>query len=237
MIQKLEEHFSTIGKNFTYSVISIKRSENDDNFKELIDQMSDSPGYLSKAIYEMEKQENNVQKYQKVDRILKLIKLYGECSRYSDYIVVADDDCKISMGSVSSSIGVMHNFNLDLAQISHSIDSNCNYEFVRQIDGLIGRSTRFVEIGPLLIVRANQFLDFFPIWHIGMGWGLEAYWNKLVYSGKKKIGIIDLNTIVHLKPASNYSTKFDSFITNSNINFYLDIHKYPKSFEIERWVV
>ncbi len=120
------------------------------------------------------------------------------------YVVVSDDDITFTRGSVESLARWMRRAALGLAQPAHEQDSHASHPFTKAVDANV-RLTTFVEIGPVFAVSPEwrEAVLPFPA-DVGMGWGIELEWTKLVERGCR-LGIVDAVRLRHhVKPGTDY---------------------------------
>jgi hypothetical protein len=78
------------------------------------------------------------------------------------------------------------------------VDEFSGHPFVEQLDGLVARQTRFVEIGPIFSVHRSAFELMFPFDEASpMGWGYDFVWPQVIANAGLKMGIIDAVPIAH----------------------------------------
>jgi hypothetical protein len=73
---------------------------------------------------------------------------------------------------------------------------------------VIGRQTRFVEIGPVFSVHRSAYAHVFPFDLTSpMGWGYENVWSWRLEAAGLRMGIVDAVPLDHSmrKPVANYS--------------------------------
>jgi hypothetical protein len=124
-----------------------------------------------------------------------------------DFVVFSDDDIFLPNNFLDDFIYLQEKFDFSLAQPARTRDSYIDHVFVQQQDGMLGRETQFVEIGPLFSVRKDIYHLIFPFDEKSpMGWGYENIWAQKVGDANKKMGIIDALPISHSlrKPVENY---------------------------------
>jgi len=123
-----------------------------------------------------------------------------------DIVVICDDDVEFVRGDIPSLVAKSELCGFLLAQPAHSRDSNISYTFTFRAPWIRARRTRFVEIGPVVVVSAAFRSRVFPMPDdFGMGWGLEVRWHALLGSDES-FGIVDDMVIRHLgMVASDYS--------------------------------
>jgi hypothetical protein len=121
-------------------------------------------------------------------------------------LLVADDDISIETGDLGLLLRRADQSRLALAQPAHTADSFINHRITRHRPHSRVRRTRFVEVGPLVLLSttARALLTPFPE-ELGMGWGLDVLWSDLHAQGHR-LGIVDDVTMRHHEPAAtNYS--------------------------------
>ena len=172
-----------------------------------------------------------------VDRVLMLQKLFIEHHRVTDYVLVADDDVVFFEGGIKSSLGIVNEFDFDICSVSHSLNSYRNHNITLQQLDLIASEVLFCEIGPMLFVKSKFFLDFFPSWHIGMGWGLEAFWTKLASVNSLRMGMIHLDSISHLVQSKGFNKFFDKSYFMLNQDYYEELSISPEKFIVQKFMI
>jgi hypothetical protein len=127
-----------------------------------------------------------------------------------DYVVFTDDDVSVHPGFLDTYIALQQKLGFSISQPARSWTSSFDHSFVRQKSDLLGRQTRFVEIGPIfsfdrLIAAALIPFDL----ETPMGWGYDFVWPVQVAALGLKMGIVDKTTVDHtLRPrGANYSSK------------------------------
>ena len=60
------------------------------------------------------------------------------------------------------------------------------------------RETPWVEIGPVVALRADTWTELLPFPSLRMGWGLDAHWAALARRHGWRMGIVDATPISHL---------------------------------------
>lgn len=130
------------------------------------------------------------------ERLELLNRLLGG-ARPTGAVVVCDDDVSFSRGSLRRLLELSWVFGLDVAQPAHARGSHHSHRITRVWPGAIARLTRFVEVGPIVVVaaRARAQVIPFPV-EYGMGWGLDVVWSDLVDEGLR-LGIVDEVRIMH----------------------------------------
>jgi hypothetical protein len=125
-----------------------------------------------------------------------------------DWLVIIDDDVVLPRGFLDLAIEVCERLDLALAQPAQTRFSNANWIVAKRRLLSVARTTRFVEIGPVTLVRADaaRLLLPFPA-DLRWGWGLDFQWAKLMEDAALRMGVIDAAAVVHAsrKVASTYS--------------------------------
>jgi hypothetical protein len=115
-----------------------------------------------------------------------------------DYLLVIDDDVKLPAGFLDDYLRLVGQFDLALCQPARSHDSSIDHPFVERLDGLSGRRTQFVEIGPLISLRRDAFAVLMPFDEVSpMGWGYDLSWPSSIAAAGLRMGIVDATSIVH----------------------------------------
>lgn len=115
-----------------------------------------------------------------------------------DYLVFTDDDIVTQRGFLDAFLAWQGLFDLALAQPARTRYSYADRKFCRQREGIRGRQTRFVEIGPLFSVRRDLAPRIVPFDETSpMGWGYDFVWPVIAESVGVRIGIIDVTPVDH----------------------------------------
>jgi len=130
-------------------------------------------------------------KYPALNRLLKDVEKF-------DFVVVTDDDTNLAEGWLDSYIAVQKQLGFALAQPAHLPGSIHTYPINSRHDDLLGRETRFVEIGPLFSVARVAYPHIFPFDKgAEQGWGLDLIWPYRLKEEHLKLGVIDAYPIMH----------------------------------------
>lgn len=125
-----------------------------------------------------------------------------------DAVLILDDDVMLPRGFLDRYMSLAIQFNFALSQPARTSDSYIDHNFTTQMPGLIARSTRFVEIGPIFCIFREAFDLILPFdAQSPMGWGLDFVWPVRIEQSGKRMGIIDALPVSHSlrKPVTNYS--------------------------------
>jgi hypothetical protein len=114
----------------------------------------------------------------------------------ADWIVVLDDDVVLPPLLVDRAIGVCEALGLHLAQPALTRASHGAWRVVRRRTG-IARTTAFVEIGPVTLMRAEAVAALTPFPPLRFGWGLDLHWGALARERGWRVGVIDALPVRH----------------------------------------
>lgn len=125
-----------------------------------------------------------------------------------DWLVIIDDDVVLPSGFLDVAVEVCERLDLALAQPAQTRFSNANWAVAKRRLLSVARLTRFVEIGPVTLIRADaaRLLLPFPA-DLRWGWGLDFRWAYQMETAGLRMGVIDSAAVVHAsrKVASTYS--------------------------------
>ena len=109
-----------------------------------------------------------------------------------DWVIACDDDVEFPPGFVDRIVALAERFDFALVQPARSRESYIDHRITAVIGGLQARRTRFVEIGPVTMLRHDAVRLLLPFSDIeGMGWGLDFVWPAIVEAAGLRLGIID----------------------------------------------
>ncbi len=114
----------------------------------------------------------------------------------ADWVLIVDDDIGIGRHFLDRLLVVAERFRLSLAQPALSRASYGWWNVNRRRPALV-RETRFVEIGPALLMHRDAFRELTPFPEEGMGWGLCLHWGALARQKGWKLGVIDAVPVRH----------------------------------------
>jgi GT2 family glycosyltransferase len=115
-----------------------------------------------------------------------------------DWLLLVDDDVGLPRGFLDRFLLLAERFDLALAQPAHRHRSHAAWELTRRRRGALVRETPWVEIGPVVALRADVWPALLPFPALRMGWGLDAHWAALARERGWRAGIVDATPISHL---------------------------------------
>lgn len=125
-----------------------------------------------------------------------------------EWLLIIDDDVLVRRGFLDAAVELCQRLDLALAQPAQTRFSNANWRLTKQRLLTVARQTRFVEIGPVTLIRkdAQRLLLPFPA-DLRFGWGLDFHWAHIIESAGLRLGVLDALAVVHAsrKVASTYS--------------------------------
>jgi len=124
-----------------------------------------------------------------------------------DFIIVCDDDIVLPENFLERYLDAVTRYDFAMAQPARTHNSYIDHHFVNQLDGLMARRTRFVEIGPLFSIRKDLYGLLLPFDERSpMGWGYDFVWPCLIEGQGLRMGIVDATPVEHSmrRPVKNY---------------------------------
>jgi hypothetical protein len=139
-------------------------------------------------------------------RLALLNRLYAHLQDdFTGWIVLADDDVVLSMGTLEQAVAVASRAGFGVCQPAHDAASRRSHR-VNEAHALsIARLTTFVEVGPMVCVAPHWRRRIFPMpERYSMGPGLEIEWMGLRDEGCL-LGVVDAVRMSHQgMPGSEY---------------------------------
>jgi hypothetical protein len=117
----------------------------------------------------------------------------------ADWLLLIDDDVKLPRGFLDAFLLCAERFGLRLAQPAHAFASHAAWEVTRRRPGLLARTGRFVEIGPVTALHRDAIAALLPFPDLRMGWGLDAHWSAVAAERGLPVGIVDVTPVRHLR--------------------------------------
>ncbi|MCX5578957.1 hypothetical protein [Kaistia terrae] len=144
---------------------------------------------------------------QRTARFKLINQMLADCDAF-DWIVVTDDDVELAPGFLDDLISIADRADFALFQPARTRDSFIDHLITAQCDGVTARRTNFVEIGPIVCLRADAARLLIPFDQTTeMAWGLDYIWPVLIAEAGLKMGIVDGVAAAHRirKPNVTYS--------------------------------
>jgi hypothetical protein len=151
------------------------------------------------------RQRSRAPKFVLLNRLLCTVDL----ERYA-YVLVTDDDIALPGGFLDDYLELVARHGLALAQPARTHGSYIDHWLVEQLDGLLARRTRFVEIGPLFSMRRDAARLLTPFSEASpMGWGYDLAWPVVMEEAGLALGIVDATPVAHdlRKPVALYDDR------------------------------
>ena len=114
----------------------------------------------------------------------------------ADWILILDDDIGLDRHFLDRMLVVAERFRFALAQPALSRGSFGWWNVNRRRPGL-ARETRFVEIGPAILMSRDAFKALTPFPEEGMGWGLCLHWAAVAEREGWHLGVVDAVPVRH----------------------------------------
>jgi hypothetical protein len=114
----------------------------------------------------------------------------------ADWILIVDDDIGVGPRFLDRLLAVAERFGLDLVQPALS-RASYGWHSVNRRHPVLCRETRFVEIGPAVLMRRDVYQRLAPFPAEGMGWGLDLHWSVVAERLGWRLGVIDAVPVCH----------------------------------------
>lgn len=114
----------------------------------------------------------------------------------SDWVLLLDDDVILGRNFLDRLVVLAERFRLSLAQPALSRASFGWWNVNRRRPALL-RETRFVEIGPAVLISREAYRHLAPFPDEGMGWGLDLHWAALAEQLGWRLGVADAVPVRH----------------------------------------
>ncbi|MEK6277757.1 MAG: hypothetical protein AABM29_07085 [Actinomycetota bacterium] len=114
----------------------------------------------------------------------------------ADWLLIVDDDIAVGRGFLDRLVVLAERYRLTLAQPALSRASYGWWNVNRRRPAL-ARETRFVEIGPALLISRSAYRVLSPFPEEGMGWGLCLHWAAVAEREGWRLGVVDAVPVRH----------------------------------------
>jgi hypothetical protein len=123
----------------------------------------------------------------------------------AEWVLLLDDDVALVRRFLDRMMLLADRFGLDIAQPALTHSSHTAWPVTRRRPCLL-RRTRFVEMGPVMLIRRPVLEELLPFPEQGMGWGVCLHWAALAERRGWKLGVADAVPVRHdlRPPASGY---------------------------------
>jgi len=162
----------------------------------------DAPNLLSAARRELESSHHHVRfasktvagrgKFENLNALVEANLVGGY-----DWLVLIDDDVALPHGFLDAFLFLAERFDLSLAQPAHRRRSHAAWDVTRRRAASVVRLSNFVEIGPVVAMRASTFDVMLPFPRLRIGWGLDLHWSQLARERGWRLGIVDATPVRH----------------------------------------
>ena len=127
----------------------------------------------------------------------------------AEWVLVVDDDVVLPPRFLDRLVGVAERHELALAQPAQSLASHAAWPVTRRRRGSLLRESRFVEIGPVTLFRADALEALAPFPPLRYGWGLDLHWAAVASERGWRLGIVDALAVRHeqARVAGTYSSR------------------------------
>ena len=129
-------------------------------------------------------------------KFTNLNRLLADAGEVPEWLLLLDDDVELPEGFLNGLIGVAEALSFDICQPALTWRSFGAWRVTRQ-RAVLARRTRFVEIGPVTLMRREVAETVTPFSEAGMGWGQCLHWAALAKERGWKVGIVDSLAIRH----------------------------------------
>ena len=152
-----------------------------------------------------------------------------------DWLLVLDDDVRLPRGFLDGLVFLAERFDLALAQPAHRWRSHAAWAVTRRRPLSVARETRFVEIGPVCVLRADTFSQMLPFPALRFGWGLDAHWSAVAQRHGWRMGVIDALPVDH--GLRRIAASYDREAAVAEARGFLADRPYTTATEAQRTVV
>jgi hypothetical protein len=119
-----------------------------------------------------------------------------------DWLIITDDDIAFARGFLDDLIALAEASGMSLLQPAHRFRSHASYAITRRSAASLVRETRFVEIGPLTLIKADVFDKLIPFPDSRWCYGIDLVWSEVLRRGGHRLGIVDGAPVEHLRPVA-----------------------------------
>ena len=133
----------------------------------------------------------------------------GSLRERYEWVLVVDDDVALPRRFLDRLVGVAEHFGLAMAQPAQTLASHAAWPVTRRRRGALLRESRFVEIGPVTLLRRDTLEVLAPFPPLRYGWGLDLHWAAVAEERGWRLGIVDALAVRHEsgRVAGSYSSQ------------------------------
>ena len=123
----------------------------------------------------------------------------------ADRVLLLDDDVALGPRFLDRMVLLSERYEIDIAQPALTHTSHTAWPVTRRRPCLL-RRTRFVEVGPVVLMGSRTLAELTPFPEQGMGWGVCLHWAAVAERRGWKLGVADAVPVRHdlRSPASGY---------------------------------
>lgn len=158
-------------------------------------------------------------------------------SRY-DHVLFIDDDIETSAADLNRLFAACRSHGLDLAQMSLTAASFCNWPHLFAREGRIGpREISAVEI--MMPVFSRRALGWVAptLGRSASGFGLDLVWGKIVRDRGGRVAVLDDVSAMHARPVDQASGAYYAYLRRHGINAKAELWSLIKSYGAARDLV
>lgn len=159
------------------------------------------------------------QKGTKFTAMKLLTDMFGDILAAYDHVLFIDDDIETTSSDLDALFATCRRERLDLAQMSLTADSACNWKQLYSRQGGTGpRNVSAVEI--MMPVFSRRALEWIAptLGQSISGFGLDLVWGKLVAQNGGRIAVIDDIAARHARPVDQAEGGFYCYLRQNGIN-------------------
>lgn len=125
-----------------------------------------------------------------------------------DWLIITDDDVVLPADFMDVFIFVAETMGLSIAQPAHRCLSYTTFTFNYRKWNSLGRTTRYVESGPVTAFHRDIIPHVVPFPPLRWAWGVDIAWSVTAERLGMPIGIVDCTPLEHIKEvASTYDVR------------------------------
>src|SRR5947208_5784236 len=115
----------------------------------------------------------------------------------ADWVIALDDDVELPRAFLDRFLFLAERFGFQLAQPALRRTSHAAWPVCRRARWTVARTTRFVEIGPMVAFHRSVRTELLPFPALRMGWGLDSHRAGLARERGWRLGVVDAVPVRH----------------------------------------